>query len=293
MSTDDGGLLPPRAQLLTGDEPIRGTPARIRDFWAWVLSDLRGNTVRPMMAEFLVAQALDAVGRPRVEWEAYDVVTPDGIRVEVKSSAYVQAWAQARPSEIRFGGLNGRTWDAAGYASGSSYNADVYVFALETAPDHESYDPLDLDQWKFWVLPRRAVEGTGQKGLALSRVEAMAGEPVPYSGLRDAVRAAAAMAQSPVEGVDLRGRVVRVAAAQEALPAEGDWPAAARRPEPHFVAEWPATTYGGRPGNRLCVARSLRCSMSARGGEAASPTAPCSCPRMSCGSTTGCRSTWR
>lgn len=63
-----------------------------------------------MLAEFLVAEALGAATRPRSEWDAYDVVTPDGIRVEVKSSAYVQAWAPARPSSIRrFGGLNGRT----------------------------------------------------------------------------------------------------------------------------------------------------------------------------------------
>lgn len=193
MSGDDGRLLPPPARLLTGEEPIAGTSGSIRDFWAWAFSDLRGNTVRPMLAEFLVAQALDAAHRPRIEWDAYDVVTPDGITVEVKSSAYVQAWEQARPSAIRFGGLNGRSWDsAAGYSPSATYNADVYVFALATARDHGSYDPLDVEQWTFWVIPRAIVEATGQKSLALSRVEQLAEAPVPYSGLAAAVRAAAA-----------------------------------------------------------------------------------------------------
>ena len=54
---DDGRLQPPQTRLLAGDEPIVGTSAVVRDFWAWALSDLRANTVRPMLAEFLVAQA--------------------------------------------------------------------------------------------------------------------------------------------------------------------------------------------------------------------------------------------
>jgi hypothetical protein len=87
--SDDGRLEPPPTRLLTGDEPIVGTAATVRDFWAWCLSDLRTNTVWPMLAEFIVAQALGAESRPRIEWAAYDVLTPDKIRVEVKSSAYV------------------------------------------------------------------------------------------------------------------------------------------------------------------------------------------------------------
>src|SRR3954463_9010711 len=111
MMGEDARLQPPPTRLLAGDEPIVGTSAVVGDFWAWALSDLRTNTVRPMLAEFLVARALDAAARPRIEWDAFDVVTPDGVTAEVKWSAYLQAWSQARPSSIRFGGLNGRTWD--------------------------------------------------------------------------------------------------------------------------------------------------------------------------------------
>lgn len=191
MGADSGRLQPPPTQLLTGDETIVGTVATVRNFWAWALSDLRANTVRPMLAEFLVAKALGAEHRPRVEWDAYDVVTSDGVRVEVKSSAYLQAWTQARPSSIRFGGLNGRTWDAvAGYALAATYNADVYVFALLTGRDHASYDPLDVAQWSFWVLPRSILEATGQRSVSLARVESLAGSSIPYGQLAEAVRVA-------------------------------------------------------------------------------------------------------
>ena len=196
--SEGGGLEPPPTRLLARDEPIVGTAATLRDIRAWCLADLRTNTVRPMLAEFLVAQALGAAARPRIEWDSYDVVTAEGIRVEVKSSAYLQAWAQARPSSISFGGLNGRTWDAvAGYSSSATYNADVYVFALVSARDHASYNALDPAQWMFWVLPCRTVEETGQKSLALSRVKSPARAPVSYGGLAEAVRVAA----DPGEGL--------------------------------------------------------------------------------------------
>src|SRR3954453_6754182 len=102
---------PPMPALLSGDEQIHGAGATLRDVWAaWNMSDLRTNTVRSLLAEFLVAQALSATSRPRVEWDAYDVRTPDGITVEVKSGAYLQAWEQSKLSSITFTGLNGRTW---------------------------------------------------------------------------------------------------------------------------------------------------------------------------------------
>jgi hypothetical protein len=178
---------------MTGDEPISGADAGARDFWAWCLSDLRTNTVRPMLAEFLVARALGAAHRPRIEWDACDVRTPDGVRVEVKSGAYLQAWEQSRLSTVRFGGLNARTWTAKdGYSTAGSFNADVYGFAVMTATDHASYDALDLAQWSFRVLPRSVVEGTGQASLGLARVQELAGPAVTFAELADRVGQAAA-----------------------------------------------------------------------------------------------------
>src|SRR3954454_5128490 len=179
---------PPAPQLLSGEEKIVGADASLRDFWAWNMSDLRTNTVRSLLAEFLVAQALGATSRPRVEWDAYDVRTPDGITVEVKSGAYLQAWEQSKLSAVTFTGLNGRTWSPEqGYSGAASYNADVYVFAVLTATEHATYDALDLDQWSFWVLPRQVIEQLGQKSIGLARVQALAGPPITYVELPDRV----------------------------------------------------------------------------------------------------------
>jgi|tagenome__1003787_1003787.scaffolds.fasta_scaffold20913430_3 hypothetical protein len=180
---------PPAPALLSGDEQIHGADATLRDVWAWNMSDLRTNTVRSLLAEFLVAQALGATSRPRVEWDPFDVLTPEGTKVEVKSGAYLQAWEQRRLSTVVFSGLNGRTWSPReGYSARASYNADAYVFAVLTATDHATYDALELSQWSFWVLPRRAIEALGQKSISLARVEALAGPAVTFAELPDRVR---------------------------------------------------------------------------------------------------------
>jgi hypothetical protein len=186
--TTTWGPLPP-ARILSGDEPIPGADARLRDFWAWAYSDLRANTVRPMLAEYLVARAVGADPRPRVEWDSDDVLTPEGLRLEVKSGAYLQAWKQVRLSSITFGGLRARTWSATdGYSEAGSYNADGYVFAVQTATEHAAYDALDVDQWSFWVLPAARVAATGQRSLRLSVVQEMAGPPVQYAELAQRIR---------------------------------------------------------------------------------------------------------
>jgi hypothetical protein len=187
--TDLPWLTPPATFLLTGEEQIQGTDVRVRDFWAWTLSDLRANTVRSVFAEFLVARAVNADSRPRVEWDAYDVRTPEGYKLEVKSGAYLQAWNQAKLSTITFTGLRGRTWSPeAGYAAEATYNADAYVFAVLTTTEHVTYDALDLRQWAFWVLPQAALASINQDSIRLSRIQAFAGESVDYVDLAERIR---------------------------------------------------------------------------------------------------------
>lgn len=69
------------------------------DFWRWTFSDLRTNIVRGVLAEYPVALAVGDPSPLRQAWDDFDVTTPSGIRVEVKSSAYLQSWRQRRLSQ--------------------------------------------------------------------------------------------------------------------------------------------------------------------------------------------------
>src|SRR6478672_2138751 len=66
-------MQPPIPELLTGDESIVGTDASVRDFWAWSMSNLRTNTIRSLLGEYLVAKAVNALSTQRIEWDSFDV----------------------------------------------------------------------------------------------------------------------------------------------------------------------------------------------------------------------------
>lgn len=180
-------VAPKQTHALTGEEEFVGCDARVLDFWSYAMSDLRMNNVRGYLAEFLVAKAVGATGS-RIEWDAYDVLSLDGVKIEVKSAAYLQAWDQRRLSRINFTGLRGRTWTPQeGESVEATYNADVYVFALHTAEDHATYNALDLNQWRFWVLTREAIAARGLASISLKALQSLAGDPTPYEDLAAAI----------------------------------------------------------------------------------------------------------
>lgn len=177
------------ARRLDGSEPVAGGRACVIDFWRWSSSDLRDNVSRGVLAEWLVGLALGCVDGVRSAWSNHDLVMADGTSVEVKSAAYLQAWATDRHSTITFRGLLARTWDEQTnlHDPEPSYRADVYVFAVLTTDDHDALDPLDVDQWQFWVASREAVAARGCKSLSLASVKQIATGPVAFTDLSSAV----------------------------------------------------------------------------------------------------------
>ncbi|WKK70550.1 hypothetical protein Q0F99_11850 [Rathayibacter oskolensis] len=144
------------------------------------MSDLTMNNTRGYLAEFLVARALGLNDVRRIEWEAYDLEF-DGITIEVKSTAPLQAWPQAGYSRQVFSGL--RT----GPRGARTLNAAVYVFCAQTALKHSDYEPLDLSQWEVHVLSRRALEDAAVDSIGLTAVRALSGGATPWSEIRRAV----------------------------------------------------------------------------------------------------------
>lgn len=201
---------PPTAERLDGDEPLRRgqqvLDLKALEFWRWAFSDLRQNAVRGHLAEFIVAAALDLKLQVRSSWDDYDLALPAGdvaaseVRLQVKSSAYLQAWAQKDLSKISFGGLRKRkfpfTPDGWALSDLKAPKADVFVFALETARSHDEYDPMDVDQWAFWVLPAHRID---QDSIALSVLGARTAR-LSFGDLRVAIKTAAREQTQKVAG---------------------------------------------------------------------------------------------
>jgi len=170
----------------------RTTDWRVQEFWQWSTSDLVSNATRGRLAEFIVAKAMGiSTDTVRDEWAAYDLTTPEGIKIEVKSAAYLQSWAQNKPSSITFRVRPARAWDPETnrQAPEPCRTADVYVFALLAHQDKISVDPLNLDQWEFYVLSTRAINERkrSQHSITLNSLRRLHSGPVSFGKLRTAV----------------------------------------------------------------------------------------------------------
>ena len=184
---------------LTGNEPIhRGgtqTGVCVLDFWRWTSSDLLGNAVRGRLVEYLVAVDLGIADGVREEWVAYDLDAPGGIKVEVKSAAYVQTWHQDKPTDIQFQISPTLGWDpdTGQYGDERKRHADVYVFALLGEEDETEVDPSDVANWRFYVLPTRVLNSElGDQGtMVLNRLLSLEPEEVGFGEIKEAIERAA------------------------------------------------------------------------------------------------------
>ena len=162
-------------------------PFCLEDFWQWANSDLVSNATRGILAEYIVARAVGAsTDSVRDEWAAYDLETPTGIKIEVKSAAYVQSWYQDRPSAIQFSIKKAQPWNAETNTFGATptRTADVYVFAVLDHQDFRTIDPLDLAQWRFYAVATATLEAWGEdrKSISLSALRKLA-SPVMFDAL--------------------------------------------------------------------------------------------------------------
>ena len=125
------------------------------NFWQWSVSDLVSNATRGILAEYIVAYALGLTEGVRTEWDAFDLLTKDGIKIEVKSAAYLQTWYHKKLSAITFSIRPTRLWNASTneLATELKRQADIYVFCVLNHKEKDSLlDPLNLEQWEFYFL---------------------------------------------------------------------------------------------------------------------------------------------
>ncbi len=104
---------------------------------------------------------------------------PDGTAIEVKCSAFLQSWTLRRHSELRFGRLSAREFDATRneYSSDTRVRADVFVFAVQAQREPAEYGVLDISHWEFWVLAASAIRDLAIKSVGIGWVRQHATGP--------------------------------------------------------------------------------------------------------------------
>ncbi len=164
-------------------------------FWQWSASDLVGNAMRGILAEYIVASVVDKADRSRTEWDAFDIETNEGIKVEVKSGAYIQSWSQKKLSTIQFGIRPTQGWDSKtnSYSTEFARQSDVYVFCVLEHKEQGTIDPLNMRQWYFYVLATNELNQAvgAQKTITLGRLKELKPIAVPYGELSASIKQAA------------------------------------------------------------------------------------------------------
>lgn len=96
-----------------------------------------------------------------------------GLTVEVKSSAFIQGWHQAKPPKIVFSTRRTRDWnaDTGKLDKIAKRHADIYLFALRCHLDQDTLDPLNVARWRFWILPTAELDKRGVNSIALKSLE--------------------------------------------------------------------------------------------------------------------------
>ncbi len=159
----------------------------INDFWHWAYSDLLSNSLRGILAEYIVGSALGCLENNRKEWDAFDLLH-NGKKIEVKCSAYLQTWEQKENSKIRFDISEKSSWyaDENRYADKVERPADLYVFSVFGETDRTLANPLDVDQWFFLIMTRNQItQHFGKnKTVGLHAIEKFGIQRVGYQDLK-------------------------------------------------------------------------------------------------------------
>ena len=176
----------------SGQERFVGLDSSLLEYWAWAHSDISSNAERGKLAEYLVARAVQDEAECRIEWEPYDVLSLEKIKIEVKASAYLQTWRQNRLSAIIFDIAPKREWvREKNQFAGELYRpAEVYVFCLFACKDSINSNPMDVNQWEFYVLNTKTLDEKVpvQKTIGLNSLKKLGAVQTDYSHLQETVR---------------------------------------------------------------------------------------------------------
>lgn len=160
-----------------------------QDFFNWAYADLLINVNRGRFAEYIVATALGIANDVRQEWDAYDLKF-NNIKIEVKSSAYIQGWEQhGKRSRLVFCIRPTCSFDdlTPGVRSHRMRQSDVYVFCVLKHQDIHTIVPEDTSQWDFYVVATKRLNDVcgAQKTITLtSLINTFDVVPVSYENIK-------------------------------------------------------------------------------------------------------------
>lgn len=166
----------------------------VSDYWKWAHTNIMDNAERGVFAEYLVSKAVKSKSVVRENWAKYDVVSEEGITIEVKTSAYLQTWGQNDLSSVRFGVAKTQGYDIEtnSYEQEKKRQAQVYVFCLYAEKEQDNINVLDMAQWEFYVLKAQAINESikykDYKSLGLNAIVELGAKKCSYEKIHQTIK---------------------------------------------------------------------------------------------------------
>lgn len=161
----------------------------IIDFWKQKYSNI--YNMQEVIAEFLVEKALGLDKSFNSDyWTLYDI-SYRNYRIEIKETGYYHPWNEN--GKISLQRTFGITMANSKYEEKEIENKferqnDIYVFCLNTGNTKETSNPMNINNWLFYIVPTSVInEQCGNnKTISLNRVKELAKE-VQYDKIKETI----------------------------------------------------------------------------------------------------------
>lgn len=148
----------------------------ILDFWKSKYSNI--FNMQEVIAEFIVERALEIRKAQNTDyWTLYDILYRN-CRIEIKETGYYHSWNEE--GKVSMQRMFGITKANSNYESSEEENKyerqnDIYVFCLNTGTTKATSNPINLNNWEFYIVPTSEInEKCGNnKKISLERVRKM------------------------------------------------------------------------------------------------------------------------
>ncbi len=157
------------------------------EFWCSKFSNV--YNIQEYIAEFLVEKALGIDKSHNTEyWTLFDILYKD-YRIEIKETGYYHPWNEnGKISESRRFGITKANSKYENKDSNNLYERqnDIYVFCLNVGKTKETSNPLNIDNWEFYIVPTKTINEVckNNKSISLNKVKKIS-EKVNYFKIKE------------------------------------------------------------------------------------------------------------
>ena len=159
------------------------------DFWESKFSNIYNMQV--VIAEFIVEKALGIDKAQNIDyWTLYDILYKN-FRIEIKETSYYHSWNENGKisKQIMFGITKANSnYETVEMENKFERQNDIYVFCLNIGDTKESSNPMNLNNWEFYIIPTSVInkECRDNKKISLNRVRKLT-KKVTYDKLKEKI----------------------------------------------------------------------------------------------------------